>query len=363
MLTRAYPPELIDEVVAAHGRREQRHRLLPARVVVYYVLALALFSEQTYEEVARLLNEGLAWAGHSQAPWRAPSKSAIAQGRARLGAGPLKALFDWAASPLATETTMQTWYRRWRLMALNRTIFDVVGTPANVAAFGRPGGGYEQTSGASPQVRLVGLAEAGTHTLVGAAIGGCAAKETTLAADLAGSCQPEMLVMADWGVLPVKLWRQLSAGGADLLWRTKPSVVLPVDKALPDGSYLSHVEAAGDRAGDRVVVRVVECALNNPGRREPGAPYRLLTTILDLAQAPAAELAALYAERGERETTLDELKNYQGEARLALRSKTPDGVHQELYGHLLVHYAIRGLRHDAALPAGIAGTGPRSSAR
>jgi Insertion element 4 transposase N-terminal/Transposase DDE domain len=349
VLTRTYPPELIDEVVAATGRAEQRHRLLPARMVVYYVLAMALFSEQAYEEVARLLTEGLAWAHHLQGPWQVPSKSAIAQGRARLGWEPLKALFDRAAWPLATRTTRQAWYRRWRLMAIGGAMFDVAGTPANAATFGWPSAGRRQRSGAFPQVRLVGLAEVGTRTLVGAAIGACAAEETALVASLASSCQREMLVMADCGFPNAKLWRQLSVNGADLLWWTESGTVLSVDKALPDGSYLSHVKAARDQVDDRVVVRVVEYALNDPGRPELDAPSQLLTTILDPAQAPAAELAALYAKRWKLETILADLKTRQREAAgLVLRSKTPDGVYQELYGHLLIHYAIRALMHDAA---------------
>jgi hypothetical protein len=349
LLTSTYPVELVDEVVAATGRVERRHRLLPARVVVYYVLAMALFAEQAYEEVARLLTHGLGWASRWRGSWRVPSKSAIAQGRARLGPEPLAMLFARAARPLATEATRGAWYRGRRLMALDGTCLDVADTPANEAAFGRPGSGRGESCGAFPQVRVVGLAEAGIYALVDAVIGPYTTGEMTLAAGLAGSCAPGMLVMVNRGFPSAKLWRQLTAGGADLLWRTKPNVVLPVDHTLPDGSYLSHIKAAGNRPSELVVLRVIKYTLSDPGRLTPEAPYRLVTSILDPAEAPAAELAACYAERWEFETALDELKAHQHGAGLVLRSKTPDGVYQEIYGHLLVHYAIRVLMHNVAL--------------
>jgi hypothetical protein len=351
LLTRTYPVELVDEVVAATGRAERRHRLLPARVVVYYVLAMALFAEQAYEEVAQLLTHGLGWASRWRGSWRVPSKSAIAQGRARLGPEPLAMLFARAVRPLATEATRGAWYRGRRLMAIDEACLAVADTPANEAAFGRPGSGRGQESGASPQVRMVGLAEAGIYALVDAVIGPYPMKEMTLAAGLAGSCAPGMLVMVNRGFPTAMPWRQLTAGGADLLWRTKSHVVLPVDHTLPDGSYLSHIKAADDRAGEPVMVRVVEHAPNDLGRLTSEAPYRLVTSILDPAEAPTTELAALYAQRWEFQTALDELKAHQRGAGLVLRSKTPEGVYQEIYGHLLVHYAIRVLMHDVALQA------------
>lgn len=345
VLTRTYPPELVDEVVAATRRTERRHRLLPARMTVYYVLAMALFTGQAYEEVASLLTQGLGWASQWRESWQVPSKSAIAQSRARLGSEPLKALFDRAARPLATEATTGAWYRGRRLTAIGGTVFDVANTSANAAAFGRPSSGRGEGSGVFPQAQVVGLVEVGTHTFVGVVIGPCTMEATSLAAGLTGACQAEMLLMGDRGLPSARLWRKLTAGGADLLWRTKSNAVPPVDRKLPDGSYLSHIEATGDR----VAVRVVEQALSDPGRPPSGMPSGLLTSILDPAQAPAAELAALSARQGELETALDELKAHQRGKDVMLRSKTPEGVYQEIYGHLLVHYAIRALMHDDAL--------------
>jgi hypothetical protein len=144
VLTTTFPPELVDRVIAKTGRAEQRQRLLPARVVVYYTLAMCLFAQVGYEEVMRLLVEGLAWLRRFEGTWQVPDKSSIARARARLGPAPLRELFVEVARPLATQATKGAWYRDWRLVALDGTTLDVADTPANVAAFGRPGGGRGQ---------------------------------------------------------------------------------------------------------------------------------------------------------------------------------------------------------------------------
>ena len=157
-LTSAFPPELIDRVLAECGRTERRRRLLPARMVVYYVLALALFADVAYLEVLRLLVEALRRPGRRRhaAPPRLPVKSALVQARARLGPEPLRALFAEAARPLATPDTQGAWYRGWRLVAVDGATLDVADTPANEAAFGRAKSGRGEGTGAFPQVRLVG---------------------------------------------------------------------------------------------------------------------------------------------------------------------------------------------------------------
>jgi hypothetical protein len=362
VLTRTYPPELVDRVLAQTGRTERRHRLLPARLVVYYVLALALFAGLAYEEVLRCLVEalrGAAWWPHPREPWRAwrvPAKSALVQARARLGAAPLRVLFEQAARPLATEQTQGAFYRGLRVLALDGTCLDVADTPANAAAFGRPGTGRGQGVGAFPQVRLVGLAECGTHAVTRVAVGPCTTGETSLAPRVLEGLGPGTLALADRGLLAVGLWRQARSTGAELVWRAKTGTTghaLPADRVLADGSWLSRLDAGGHRRRDPrgpVTVRVLDYTIDDPGPGQRQA-YRLVTSILDPAQAPAAELAALYHQRWELEGVLDELKTHQRGPRAVLRSKTPDGVEQEVYAHLLVHYAIRALMHQAALDA------------
>jgi hypothetical protein len=350
LLTATFPPELVDRVVAETGRLQRRSRLLPARVVVYYVLAMCLFFGQGYEEVARLLTEGLAYARRWRGTWRVPTTAAITRARAKLGPEPLRALFDAACQPLATGACAGAFYRRWRLVAVDGTTFDVPDTVANADYFGRPGSARGAGKGAFPQVRVTALGECGTHAIFAVALGPLAVHETELARRLFGQLRAGMLLLADRGFTGFDLWRAAAATGADLLWRVKNSAVLPVVRQLADGSYLSCIYAARDknRHADPVTVRVVEYTLAGQG-----TVYRLITTILDPVQAPALDLAALYAQRWEFEISLAELKTRQGEPRLVLRSQTPGGVQQEVYGFLLVHYAIRALMHQAALDAGL----------
>ena len=350
LLTATFPAELVDRVVAETGRVQRRSRLLPARVVVYYVLAMCLFFGQGYEEVARLLTEGLAYARRWRGSWRVPTTAAITRARARLGPEPLRALFDAVCRPLAAEATAGAFYRSWRLVAVAGTTYDGPDTAANVDYFGRPGSARGAGKGAFAQVRVAGLGECGTHAIFAAALGPLAVHETELARRLFGHLRAGMLLIADRGFAGFDLWRAAAATGADLLWRVKNSAVLPVVGQLADGSYLSQIYAARDkhRHADPITVRVVEYKLAGSA-----TVYRLLTTITDPAQAPALDLAALYAQRWEFEISLGELKTRQGAPRMVLRSQTPGGVEQEVYGFLLVHYAIRTLMHQAALDAGI----------
>ncbi len=363
-LTSAFPPELVDRVLAECGRTERRRRLLPARMVVYYVLALALFADVAYLEVLRLLVEALRRPGRRRlaAPPPLPVKSALVQARTRLGSQPLRALFAEAARPLATPDTQGAWYRGWRLAAVDGATLDVADTPANEAAFGRAKSGRGEGTGAFPQVRVVGLTECGTHATIKAAMGAYGTGETTLAARLLGEVGEGglagVLLLADRLFVGFELWRTASATGAELLWRAKTgktAPTLPVDQVLSDGSWLSRLYAASDRRKrDPITVRVIEYTICDPGRPQAkGVTYRLVTTILDPDQAPAAELAALYHQRWEVEGALDELKTHQRGAQVVLRSKHPQGVEQEVWAHLLVHYAIRKLMHQAALDEGV----------
>jgi hypothetical protein len=362
-LTHTFPPELVDQVIAQTGRAEQRRRLLPARVVVYFVLALALYSHAAYEEVMRCLVEGLGWAqqarrGRRSWPWwHVPGASALAEARERLGPEPLRVLFAQAARPLATTATRGAWYRHWRLLVLDGTCLDVPDSPANQQAFGRPASSRGQQRSAFPQVRVVGLVEAGTHAIIDAAQGPYSTGEQTLARQLAhdrGPLGPGVLVLADRLFTGGELWRAMATTGAELVWRvkcaSKTAPKLPVDQVLSDGSWLSRLYAASDRQRRQpITVRVIDYTLTDPGRRTSTDRYRLVTTILDPAMAPAAELAALYTERWEVETALAELKTTQRGPKQVLRSKRPELVAQEVWAHLLVHYALRAVMHTAAL--------------
>ena len=352
VLTSRVPLDQVKRILAATGKASLRQRDLPAHVVVYYVMALALYMQSSYREVLRCLLEGVQWLLGPAARIRVAGRSGISQARDRLGAEPLMCLHDALVAPIAVATTRGAWYRGWRLVSVDGSTFDVADTAANVAAFGRPGA--SRGSSAFPQVRCVSLVENGTHVLFGSRVAGCGAGEITLAGTVLRSLQPGMLCLADRTFFGFELWKQARGTGADLLWRIKKNVRLPREHQLADGSFLSTIYAsAKDRRARHggVAVRVVEHTLTGVAHAEP--LYRLVTTVLDPDSAPAPELAALYHERCEIETALAELKTHLRGARIVLRSKTPALVVQELYGLLLAHYAIRGLMHEAALKADV----------
>ena len=348
-----FPPEVVDSVVAEAGRRERRQRLLPARVVVYYVLAMALFADVSYEEVMRQLVEGLAWDSGWQRAWAVPDKAAIFKARQRLGREPLELLFGVVCRPLGGEQTRGAFYRGLRLMSLDGTCLDVPDTPANDEAFGRPGSSRREGGGAFPQLRLVALSESGTHAITDAALGPYGTSENALADELLRALSPGMLCLADRGFYSFERFQDARQAGAQLLWRVKSDIGLPREQTLADGSYLTSIYALENRKAKREGqrARVVEYRLDDPTLGGEEQRYRLITTILDPDAGPAHELAGLHSERWEIEGALDELKTHQRGPRVVLRSKAPDGVYQEAYGHLCTHYAIRRVMHDAALRA------------
>jgi hypothetical protein len=350
VIAKFFPVEKIHDVLKQTNRASVRERDLPAHVVVYYVIALALYMRSSYREVLRCLLEGVQWLLDPSAKVKVAGKSGISQARSRLGAEPVKKLYDTVVVPIAEKQTKGAWFRQWRLVSLDGSTLDVADTMENDQAFGRPGA--SRGSSAFPKIRFVSLLENGTHVLWGAHMDQYATDELTLAEKVIPSLRPAMLCMADRFFPSYKLWRMAAKTGADLLWRTRQNARLEVEKRLPDGSYLSRIYAStSDRRKKRkgIVVRVIEYRLKNVADAEP--IYRLITTIFDPQQAPAKELAALYHERWEIETTLDELKTHLRGAQIVLRSKMPELVRQEFFGLLMAHFAIRGLMHEAALKA------------
>jgi len=355
VLTATFSRQLVDEVIEATGRREKRNRLLPAHLTVYYVLAMTLFSSAGYEEVMRSLTEGLSWASDGEDEYEMPSQVAISKARARLGPEPLAELFGRACVPLATPATRGAFYRHWRLVSMDGTTIDVADTAANAEVFGRAGTGRGEGS-AFPQLRMVALGECGTHAVIAAQLDSYAVGEVTLAKKLVPGLQPGMLCLADRGFTAHPLFAAAAASGADLLWRAKSNAVLPVLERLSDGSFRSELVASTDKRQrqDVLTVRVIEYTLEDAGRpAAAGTTYRLLSTVLDPEAAPADELAALYAQRWEIESIFDELKTHQRGPRTILRSRTPQGVYQEAWGYLCVHYALRALIHAAADSGGL----------
>ncbi|HVC91867.1 MAG TPA: IS4 family transposase [Acidobacteriaceae bacterium] len=350
VITRTFPVSSIGSVLSKTGTASVRQRDLPAQVVVYYVIALALYMQSSYREVLRCLLEGVQWLRDPSINVRVAGKSGISQARTRLGWEPLRQLHDELVKPVAVRSTRGAWYRTWRLVSLDGSTFDVADEKANEDAFSRPGA--SRGASAYPQIRFVSLVENGTHVLFGSQMDGYRTGEITLAKAVLPRLRKGMLCLADRNFFGFELWQQAQSTGADLLWRMKKNMRMAAEKHLPDGSYLSHVypsERDWRHKTNGQVLRVIDYRLEGIEGAEP--IYRLATTILDPAKAPAEELAALYHERWEIETAFDELKTHLRGAQIVLRSKTPDLVRQEFYGLLMAHFAIRGLMHEAALKA------------
>lgn len=349
VLTTRFPLDQIRTVLKETERESQRERSLPAHVVMYYVIALALYRPQDTREVLRVLQEGLKAILGPEHEVKTAGKPAISQARSRLGMEPLKRLYETVVKPVATPETQGAFYHEWRVVALDGFTLEVPDTEANRGAFARP----ESPSGgesAYPRLRGVGLVEVGTHVLFGAALGSYATGEVTLAKQVVPHLRPGMLCLADRYFPGYVLWQQAIDTGAELVWRVRENIRLPVEERLPDGSYLSRIYSKwnhGRPQGEGIPVRVVEYEVL--GKEES---IRLVTSILDWKAAPADELAALYRERWEFETALDEFKTHLRGARTVLRSQTPELVKQEVYGILLAHFALRGLMHEAALRGG-----------
>jgi hypothetical protein len=353
VLASVYPPAVVNEVLVEAGRQSQRHRALPATLMVYYVMALAIYMQVSYEEILRVVVEAFRWfAGSARVD--IPAKSSISEARNRLGPDPVRLLVEKMVRPVATEATRGAFYRGWRLVSLDGSTMDIADTVENEARFGRPG--VSRGSGSAfPQIRFCSLLENGTHILFGTKVGAYEVGEITLAHEVVENLTPGTLCFADRNFFGFELWSRALKTGADLVWRVKKNLIVPVEERLWDGSYISSVyPSIKDRSNQcrGVRVRVIEYRLRGDEEAEDTL-YRLLTTVLDPVRAPASDLAELYTQRWEIETTLDEFKTHLRGRNIILRSKTPDGVLQEFWGFLLAHYAIRKIMHDAALKADV----------
>lgn len=350
--TRIIPRSTVERVLQLQQRMHKIDCKLPAPFLVYFVIALGLQMPLATREVLRWLQQGMTalW-GADAVPAQVAGKAAISMARTRLGWEVLRDLYVACVQPLATRATRGAYYRRWRLVAFDGTTFAAPDTASNTAAFGKTGS--KAGPSAFPMLRCVGLAELGTHALLAVAHGAWRDAEVDLAASLLGYLHAGQLCLLDRGFVGYPFWRQVAATGADVLVRLRTNMKLPCEQRLADGSYLSTLyPSERDRArGTRGIrLRVIEYRLPHVPDAEP--VYRLGTTILDPAQAPAEELAALYHDRWEHESIFDELKTHlRGGGQVVLRSLTADLVRQELYGLLLAHYVVRGVMHDAALQA------------
>lgn len=342
-LKRIIPKADLQAVLKATGQHRRRCRRLPPWFMVWFVIALGLFCRDGYRQVFRWLQ-----------PFRrrgTPGRSTLCEARQRLGVAPLRLLAERVVQLQATPQTPGAFYRGLRLMALDSFVVDVPDTEANARAFGRPGSA--RAPAAFPQVRVLGLCETGTHVLYRSVLKPQHRSEVVMAPTLLRFLEPDMLLLWDRSFLSYATVAQVRQRQAHLLARIKKNLVFVPLRRLHDGSYLAKLYPSPrhrQRDEDGIVVRIIEYTFDDPGRPGSGQKHRLLTTLLDAHRHPAKRLIVLYHERWEEELTIDELKTHQRE-RPVLRSETPAGVVQEIYGLLLGHFVVRKLMVEAAQQA------------
>jgi hypothetical protein len=378
-LTKTFPPELVDRVVNTTDTREVRRRLLPARLVVYFVLALWLFRGRNcgYGRVLSKLVDGLyhrrrgrqlldgqldpaGWVDAGQGRrWRPPNISSLSRARARLGADPLHMLFDQVAGPVGADDAAGVFCCGLRVVSMDGSTTDVPDTKENDAHFGRPCNATRD--GAFPQVRWLVAAESGTGALLGASFGPYTVGEQTLARDLLPALGPDTVVLADRNFLSHALARDVLATGAHILWRASASFKLTPTRVLADGMYLAVLHPARKADGPPITVRVIEYTVHTSpadggdgdGEEESSEVFALVTDLLDPEAYPALDLACAYPMRWGCETVIGHHKTDMGEGMPVLRSKDPEGVAQEMWALFAVYQAIHTLIGAAVDATGI----------
>lgn len=374
-LTRAFPPELVDRIVGTTDTRELRRRLLPARLMVYFVLALWLFRGPNcgYGRVMvklvdalyhrrrgqQLLDgvldpEGWVDAGAGRR-WRPPNISSLSRARSKLGADPLHMLFDSVAGPVGADDAAGVFCCGLRVVSMDGSSTDVPNSSENDEYFGRPANATR--AGAFPQVRWVVAAESGTGALLGATLGPYTVGEQTMARDLLPAFGAGMLVLADRNFLSHTLARDVLATGAHLLWRASASFKLTPITVLADGTYLAVLRPARKTDGPPITVRVIEYTVHSRAAgsddEDTSEVFALVTDLLDPETHPALDLACAYPMRWQCETVIGHHKTDMGQGMAVLRSKDPEGVAQEMWALFAVYQAIHTLIGAAVDASGI----------
>lgn len=334
------PKRKVTEALRRYGRGSRYCPRTPDAFMIWFVVALGLFCDDCYRQIYRWL-----------VPWKkgdVPGRSTLCEARRRVGVATLVRLAAEVIKLLAEPNTPGAFYRGMRLTALDGFVVDIPDMPANDAVFGRPG--TRRAAGAFPQAHVLGLVEVGTHVFWRWLIKPCHTGEISMTPPLLKHLHKDMLLMWDRNFLTYSHVQQVRSHGAHLLARLKKNQIFQPIKRLRDGSYLAKLyRHAGDRQHDRggILVRIIEYSFDDPKRPGAGEKHRLLTTLLDEQEHPAKTLVELYHARWEEELAIDELKTHESQ-RPVLRSQTPAGVVQEIYGLMLGHYVLRTLMHEAA---------------
>lgn len=351
-LEQVIPPEAVRQALQATGRTNPRSCKLTHEVVCWVVLAMGLLTDLPIRQVfkhARRLRVGEP----------TPHRSSLCVARRRLGIAPVRHLFEQIVHPLAEPETPGAFYRGFRLVGIDGTVFDVPDSDANAAVFARSSAG-PRGDGAFPQVRKLSPVELGTHVELAFVVRSIAHGEPSMVGGLLRHLTAEMLLLEDRGFFSYGHWRAALSRGVRILARVKSGLILEPIRNLTDGSYLARIyRTPYDRQKDRggIVVRVIRYTLDDPQRVGHGETHVLITSLLDESLYPSEELIILYHERWEQELVYDEQKTHHDPRRATkpaqLRSETPAGVIQEIYALSLGHFVIRALMVEAAETVGL----------
>jgi transposase IS4-like protein/DDE family transposase len=339
LLAQVFPRGVVDAAISRAGVKELKNRALPARLMVYFVVGMWLWSDLGYRRVLRKVTAGLRWAAADADRTPLPWDGSIAKARVRLGEAVMADLFAGCVGPVGRPGDAGVFFAGLRVASLDGTVFDAKPAPENLAAFKVPGGGV------LPQVRLLAFAECGTMALLGAEFDSISVDERALVTRLLGRFAPGMLVLADRGFPSFELWRDAVGTGADLAWRVSASFTLPMAERLSDGTYLSRLR--GRKKGEQLTVRVVEYSVKDADSGTSEV-FALITTLLDPQAHPALDLARLYASRWQVEILFKILKVEIRASHAVLRSKSPAMVRQEVWGLLCCYQAVRLVTAHAA---------------
>jgi hypothetical protein len=349
-----YPIKSVERLIEQYRvkpEKKQRVRQFTGVSVVYFLLMMALWARLSQARVWEKLTHGLARL-HPSGLQEAATASAVCYQRKALGVEPLRRLFEECCRPVCTPQTKGAFYRGWRIMAIDGTKQKVADTPKNDAFFFRSS--HQYGKGAYPQARCVFLMECGSHAIIAADLTDGKRAEMYGAYEVLRKVQAGMLVTHDSGLFAGGWWEQIRARQSHVLCALGESVLGKPLRQLSDGSYLTVLQPHWEgivKQKKPLLIRVMEYRITDERLGEAGKVYRLATTLLNPQAAPALELIQLYHERWEIELAIREIKTYQRLQLKVLRSKTPEGVMQELYALLLAHYAVRVLMHQAAREA------------
>jgi hypothetical protein len=347
-LFNAVPMQRVKETLCETASNDLRERDLPAKYMMYFVMALSLYSDCSSQEVFANLVESMRQIFGPGIDIKIPAKSSITISRQRLGAKPFRQLFRNVVKPIAIPGhTVGAFFKQWRLVGVDGVQFNVPDTPENSESFTRCTTGNGPCS--YPSIRAVGFVELGTRVLFDFELGLSAdpkqTSETKLAYDLLPRLKPDQLCIADRLYANKGLWDTAANTGAALLWRVKSDIRLDPETELEDGSCITHLYGDRRKSDEHTIVRLIEYKVNDE-------TYRLITNILSPSQASAKELSSIYSERWEYEIANREHKHELNSYISVLRSKTPELAEQELIALFLMHYAVRVVMHDAAISIG-----------